>query len=695
MYKKKGDANTFAYLCLFMNTGIEKVFKRIILSISFVFVFYTLYLATNKLILYIKNSDNLLSFFVVILFAVLFIFVGLILNKTQISIKSFNKVEIILLFFTLFLLFVYGYSCLVSGGSDAYIVNHIAYHLYREDFLTGEPWFIEYISHYPNNAPIVLQMWIVYKIFKPAEFAATWKITGFLAGLFSFMAICFLYALIKKKLGVKWAIMSLFLIYPLILLSEASLVFYTDIVVLWTIPASMFFLVHAEEKKNEPKRIASIVVSSIILMYGFWNKPTVAIVFIALLISIVGCLLRKHNILRLIKYIMIFLCSAFISLAIMKTCSNNMLYSFSSKEFVDDMKFPPEQFIAMGLNQKSEGIWNEKDVEETNDTYGYENKKDLNREKIKERLSKMGVKGLIKHISAKYDNTVAYGNFTSSLTVWKEDIPTNNKLKNEIKSFLLDYGDKYNTILLHNQSVYIFVLGLMILGLAFKYFNEKEDSYIDVSFISYVSFIGMMLFIVLFESNRRYFYLMVPLCIYSSMSAEKQIFGFFGSKNIIKKNVIKHKNKLFGVAFFVVALFIIISVGNRVLLSEEGDLSDKNVIGSDYYSCIKRGEIYEDGWIGKEGDILIKSKDKGIVYLVLYNCNQNNIGKNIKIEYGSNEKEYISDIIEIKEDFTNVCLNCDSNQEIFIHFDCNDIAQKLSKKDERELSLIISDIYAE
>lgn len=348
---------------------IIKLLSKTYLIISLVLLFY---ITCNAFIYYGIHFS--IGFGCLILcFYILFWIINNKICETKIS----WMYEIILVGGLLLLFFVYAYSCISTVGADAYVVNYIAFHLSKGDFNSVEQFYTDYISHYTNNAPLAMQLKYIYDFIRPKELFDTWIILCSIASIFSILACFFTYKLVKIGLGRKNANFSLILIIPMIVLSESTIVLYTDVVALWTVPAAIFFLVcYDKGDKDKKTRYLYIIVAAIIMMYGIWNKPQVAVVFIALLLYWAIKCLNKVQRTKYLPAIILFVMCSLVSISVMKSFSNNMLYSIASKEYIDDMKVPMEHFIAMGLNKDSTGAWSGADVEETFETNGYYKKKE-------------------------------------------------------------------------------------------------------------------------------------------------------------------------------------------------------------------------------------------------------------------------------------------------------------------------------
>ncbi|WP_155843115.1 hypothetical protein [Butyrivibrio sp. NC2002] len=417
-------------------------------------------------------------------------------------------------------------------GADAYVVNYIAFFLSRNELQKCEPFYIEYICHYTNNSPLVLQLSWLYRFLKPTDLFDTYDIACTISVFFSALACLFTYKLIKKKIGMKYACISLALIIPLIVLSEATIVLYTDIVALWTIPATLYFLETSDDRsKCRIIRMMYAMFSALTIAYGVWNKPQVAVILVAMILSWMVQSTRASFIKNYIRKIMFFLFFCSLFLCVMKNASNSMLYSIVTKEYVDSTKIPMEHFIAMGLNSESGGAYNGNDVSETMNIQGYAEKKEFNKRKIDNRINELGI-GIIKHLHNKYKYTISYGNMTSTGLIFKEKSLNNNMVQRVVKSYLLDTGENYYVLMVLIQLTYMLMLLILLVGAFVSIICfQNNDTIIDISGVALISIIGLMLFIALFESNKRYFFIGMPLYIYTSMEYLKLI---------IEKGIGKH-----------------------------------------------------------------------------------------------------------------------------------------------------------
>ena len=58
--------------------------------------------------------------------------------------------------------------------SDAYAVNHIAYHFVRGDLSNQSLFWTEYLSYYTNNMPITQLLVSAYRCYLPATLEDSW-----------------------------------------------------------------------------------------------------------------------------------------------------------------------------------------------------------------------------------------------------------------------------------------------------------------------------------------------------------------------------------------------------------------------------------------------------------------------------------------------------------------------------------------
>lgn len=85
------------------------------------------------------------------------------------------------------------------------------------------------------------------------------------------------------------------------------------------------------------------------------------------------------------------------------------------------------------------------------------------------------------------------------------------------KYFVAAYDEYYNAIGVIVQIIYLMCIGGVSLS---TIYYKDEDCILNTALIS---FIGILLFICLFESNVRYFYTFIPVIIVISLSTYKKL----------------------------------------------------------------------------------------------------------------------------------------------------------------------------
>jgi len=169
----------------------------------------------------------------------------------------------------------------------------------------------------------------------------------------------------------------------------------------------------------------------------------------------------------------------------------------------------------MGLNAESSGVYNEEDGLYSNSFQTKAERRRANAQVIKERLNNFGPLGLIKHLVKK-----ALINFNDGSFAWevegnfyKELLPDNNKiLMPTLMNFYSSYEDYDNTVF--KQIVQSLWLWVLIFSLGFIIPRQNNNlTYFSIDNVVYLSIIGCVLFVMIFEARARYLFVFAPIFI--------------------------------------------------------------------------------------------------------------------------------------------------------------------------------------
>ena len=242
---------------------------------------------------------------------------------------------------------------------------------------------------------------------------------------------------------------------------------------------------------------------------GYYFKPTVAIILIALVIlksclGIVKLLKKEASVKRFAC-----LCLSGI-IAISCVMGINKLIQFVNKTELDKTReMTMTHYLMMGLNTVHEGVFSKSDVEYSQSFPDVLSRQSANIEAIKFRLQEMGIGGFLKLITKKNlatynDGTFAWareGNFYMQI---KENDSQSSKF---FRSFY--YTDESGTHFQLFASTEQVIWMMLLICICFCVFPRKK--YQDAEGLIALTLLGVSLFLLLFECRSRYLYIFSPL----------------------------------------------------------------------------------------------------------------------------------------------------------------------------------------
>lgn len=388
-----------------------------------------------------------------------------------------------------------------------------------------------YFSMYPNNQGIVYLQSILIRLN---------RIFGIMdsEGYFFMIVVqCLLTSWTGKILyrslqllncSRKYSIMGWMLYVILLGLSGWNMVTYTDMMGL-IFPISIFkaYLTLKDGKRTIIKWVEIIALT----YWGSKLKPTVLIIFLAIIISEAIQFLLTLDIQQSLEKIKIFskiLIAAGISVFLFSSLFN---YAIQSTGLIIDKEanMGVLHWMMMGLNPVNDGVYYHDDVELS---HGIEDKSERTKvqiEKIKERLQDYGFKGFVKHIGKK-----SLINFNDGTFAWECEggfydviYPDKNTIVSPfLKSLYYSSGSRYSLFSTIEQFAWITTLcgsiGIIMI-------RKRRESVVIV-----LAMIGIILFNLMFEARARYMILYVPFFIMSSMIFMQECETFLKKKSGFK-----------------------------------------------------------------------------------------------------------------------------------------------------------------
>ncbi|MBP3707023.1 MAG: hypothetical protein J6J36_00195 [Clostridia bacterium] len=387
-----------------------------------------------------------------------------------------------------------------------------------------------YFKIFPNNIGVVLIVTLAIKL------AAGNYIGAYIANIaFVFLAVIFTILCSWKIGGRKVAINA-----SIISILFAPLYLYTPIVYTDTLSAvfpvmTLFFWILTKESwekssciKDDIKTDIMLFLAVIAATIGFIVKAVAAIVLVAICIDMIFCNRKSFKKVMAITITFIVLMVGF----------NKVTENYFLKENrKNNLEYPTTHWIMMGLSKPISdggdsigyGGYCQKDSDYTATSGNYQEKKEANIAKIKERLKDFGINGYVEFLYKKLRYVWSDGTYYSlSLIGWdtlnKTSGPYRYVLGKDSKNFK-EYLELFNTA----------IFAVILLGFIIDVIRKNMNQNIRILGISVV---GIAVFLLLWEARSRYIYFMIPIFIILAANGINSISDAInlGQKDEVKNN---------------------------------------------------------------------------------------------------------------------------------------------------------------
>lgn len=357
-----------------------------------------------------------------------------------------------------------------------------------------------YFERFYNNAGLLAIEILYFKLFSLLGIPVDVTQGHALNVLFINAAIVFMMLFVRKMWGNDRALFYLVNslgFTPYILYAP---IFYSDTMTMLFISLPLYLFACFLKGKKRGMRAAQLVAISLILSLGYKTKGTVLILMIAMLAYIVVNFEIKRIIASVLLLILPF--SAFYVA---------FDYAMEAKrivktEYLDEIEFPMEYWLYMGLSPDSKGGFDNNDFEEVYTAGCFDEKQAVARAGIERRLEEYGFGGMMLHLGEKASITYRDGGYFIGALLSRgepkfEKVGPLEMFRADSPSF--DYYKVWS-----NSYNYVLLLALligMVLGLAKRRF--------DINAMLYLSLFGLMLFLLIWETRSRYLLNFTPVMI--------------------------------------------------------------------------------------------------------------------------------------------------------------------------------------
>lgn len=452
-------------------------------------------------------------------------------HMIKIQTKDLQKknwiIYLIFMAIVLILQIVFAKFTYAKCGWDCGIVMESGYNLAMENKIETE-----YFARCPNNIGMLLIVKYIVQFLKLFGFV-TLESAYFYMIVFNIIIVdisaILTFKTCKQIYNSSYKYISLLFIIPLITFIPYIIIPYTDTISM-VFPILIFYnYITIKKEENNTKKNILIFLEGFLTIIGYYIKPTIIIVIIA--ICIMELLRYKNsNIKNIAKTVGMFILGCVVSYIIYLGIVEINLGQLISKEDYEKNAMPMTHFMKMGLKETESntdlpvkntimyGSFNGQDVESTVSNVGKEEKIQENLETVKQRLKDYGKLGYIKFLYNKCNWILSDGTFFFGQEggFWPEGNYMNTKEAIYIQEFLNNRSLKFINI---TANIFQTLWILIFIGLACSYINKQEDNTI---LVAKLTIIGIIMFLLLFEGRSRYVVNHMPFFI---------TVGIYGLKN--------------------------------------------------------------------------------------------------------------------------------------------------------------------
>lgn len=356
-----------------------------------------------------------------------------------------------------------------------------------------------YMIKYQNNFAILFILSFIYRI----SYLLTGSISAYLPVIVNTLAInlsVILTVFLSRKLfGDRKAFFTLFLCVFFAPFYTYTAFYYTDSLSMPFVVGSIYLFVCAFKCEEKRKKYILTALCGGLIFLGFELKGSIIILLVAILLYIVLKLsLRRAAILALTVLFGFIMISGIYSTAFARA-------GIVSNEMSERYQYPYTHWLMIGL--KGYGQYTKSDSQYTHSFSNKELKTSANIKKIKHRIEKFGLNGMIKHLGKKAVWTWQDGTYYISHHIEK---PLH---KNFLHDFVLKNGPNHFIFYAYSCAFQLFLILMMIISSFKAIRNPKPDFMTLLRLIVF----GAFLFFLMWETRSRYLYNLTPLFIILSV----------------------------------------------------------------------------------------------------------------------------------------------------------------------------------
>lgn len=424
-----------------------------------------------------------------------FSLLGFILNKLSFFTSPNPRMH-----FALLLIFLFIYSVILYWSSlklyciPKYDDDHVRTHaMYLTGLSSSCNW--DYLAMFPNNIPLALVLSAILQLGKllgmkdPVHLAILFNVLQIDIAIFCVYHLILRFCNKTYKYAISWVSVCIFSVNLAALGHTQST--YTDAMTISLGVLGFYIWCHINHNQKLSTKIILSILSGAIWGLGSSLKITVLISFIAVIIYVFFCENIRENILSL--FIILF--------TIITIFTGFQIYSKTlPSEALRDQRGMPKfsYFVAIGLKGNGSYIENGEYILLMNSIHGMDAKEEASIKYIKENFHEFFN---IYHIKFKAICNFGFGCLGSEDFT---EIPREKNLLYEICSI---EGIYFKRFAMACTSYFYSILILLSLGIITSIRSiRKYTSYNKLEIVTYITILGIMIYVMTFEANNRQLY---------------------------------------------------------------------------------------------------------------------------------------------------------------------------------------------
>ncbi len=357
--------------------------------------------------------------------------------------------------------------------------------------------YYEYYGYFPNNLGAMTVLHAVFSLaslFGISDFFAVGIVFNSLLITFTVLVVFLVCKKLRGSVGGVLALVFFLLCVPFSFMGAA---FYTDSLSL-LFPVLFYYLyLHYKEQETWKMRLVFAIAMAAALTLGMMIKFTVLIMLVAVLIDGLLCLHWK-------KVCLMAGCSIFLAVAVFGIRDAVLYHGHLDREQSRELKTPYLHWVMMGM--QNSGYYNPEDYEYTR-SYSSEERSGACLSKIKERVHDMGISGMTGLFMNKI--LVCFGDGTFALSDFLDDSP---KKESWLHKYILYDGKKYSSYLHFSTGMLLMVYFFMLTGAVGCLRGSMDGGGWEI-LAPRLACLGILSFLMLWETSGRYFTNFVPLML--------------------------------------------------------------------------------------------------------------------------------------------------------------------------------------